>query len=263
MSSFFSSIRVKYLRHVVQVQVLILFLYGVSRPSSFASFLWGLDPVQGISAAVLGYRIAGAAFYSLLVMVFASVLLGRVFCGWICPVGLIQDLFSFMRLSLQVPRWSYLIKYGLLAGGFFSLLLSGWSFLQWFTPLPLLTRGLIPIFRPGLILQAGTAIFVLSILFTVVSDKRAWCRYICPTGAMLSVFSSFKQVEVGVDDGKCIQCLRCEEECVMGVREIGAGNRFSGGNECIACLSCHDACPANAIGIGRVKTARAMNHKGV
>lgn len=246
---FLSSIQIRFLRHVVQGQFLILFMYGVTRPDSPESLIWGLDPVQGISASLLGYGLSCAAFVAVSIMVLASAVMGRAFCGWLCPVGLVQDVASLRGIGYRTPRWLRLVKYALLAGGLFSLIALGWTFLGWLTPLSLFTRSVTPLFWPGLGIQVGTLILVASMVFTILSDKRAWCRYVCPTGALLSLLASRKLVGIGVDEGRCIQCQRCEDACSMGVCEAKGHPEFKWENECVLCLSCRDACPTGAMGI--------------
>jgi polyferredoxin len=131
---------------------------------------------------------------------------------------------------------------------------SGWTFLEWFTPLPLFTQALAP-FRVGISwTHAGVAIFILSVIFSVVSEKRAWCRYICPLGAVLSLPSAFKFLRISLNKNKCINCSKCDEQCTMGVLDVGNQSGLRWDSECILCMTCRDTCPTNAIGASYAHT---------
>jgi polyferredoxin len=98
-------------------------------------------------------------------------------------------------------------------------------------------------------LHSGVLILLLTVLFTVLTERRAWCRHICPLGAALSLPSIKKKFKIHLDSNKCIRCLKCDEACTMGVCSIEnlSGLRYD--NECTLCMNCRDVCPVNAINL--------------
>ncbi|MCX7704386.1 MAG: 4Fe-4S binding protein [Planctomycetota bacterium] len=81
----------------------------------------------------------------------------------------------------------------------------------------------------------------------VVIEKRFWCRYICPMGAVLALFNRVSLVTIRHDRGRCdSKEKRCSAECIkicpMGVTGIGK-RRFIDSGDCIRCGACVDVCP--------------------
>ena len=71
---------------------------------------------------------------------------------------------------------------------------------------------------------------------------RAFCRFLCPLGAIYSLFARIALLGVRVDEGLCSGCGACVRSCRMDVRQVGDG-------ECIHCGECLQACPEKAISI--------------
>ena len=127
------------------------------------------------------------------VLLAATLLLGRFFCGWICPLGTLFDVVGRLfvgRKELTLPNddaWRR-IKYYLLAALVITALVGG-PLLYWFDPLVLLFRGITLGFVPsasatGALLPALLLIVTLGLCFVT---HRFWCRYLCPLGALLGL----------------------------------------------------------------------------
>jgi len=246
--SFLSSIKLRYIRHIVQAQMLILVLYAVTNPSLPIRLLWHVDPLLSISAALSGavtpipLLIMGAA------MLAASLALGRAFCGWICPLGFVQDMISFGRRGARMPESLRCLKYVILVAGLLVSVLAGWTFLEWMAPMSVTSRALSSIWKPENSFAVGFAVFLVAVSFSAATQKRAWCRYVCPLGAILSLPASAKGAGISVNQERCIRCLRCERACSMGIIDIKGQAGLRWDSECILCMECRDACPTDAIG---------------
>jgi NAD-dependent dihydropyrimidine dehydrogenase PreA subunit len=59
--------------------------------------------------------------------------------------------------------------------------------------------------------------------------------------------SVFKFIGISLDNKRCINCLKCDEECTMGVLDVENQSGLRWNSECILCLTCQDTCPVNAI----------------
>ncbi len=244
-----STIKFRYLRHIIQAQILILLLYGITNHSLPIHLLWRVDPILSISAAISGAVMPFEFLILTIFMFLVATALGRVFCGWICPLGFIQDLTSFgKRKSWMHENFRY-VKYVLLLGGLIMPVMVGWTYLEWITPMSILPRALAPIWGVQEGIVFGVAIFLIVVVFSAVTEKRAWCRYICPLGAILSLPAAKKAVGIGLNEEKCIRCLKCERACTMGIIDIKGQSGIRWDSECIACLACRDACPVDAIGL--------------
>ena len=203
-----------------------------------------------------------AGWYVMGILLLFGVTLGRTVCGWLCPLGLIQELLHRvptpkLRKS-AVTRALSLLKYVLLA--VFVLALPLWYGLRYGLSFPAFCKYLCPAgtFEGSVALlanPANTRLFgLLGALFTskfvimlvaglaCIFCYRSFCRFLCPLGALYGLFNRFCLVGVRVDAGRCSGCGACVDHCGMDVRRVGD-------RECIQCGSCMSVCGQNAISI--------------
>ena len=81
-------------------------------------------------------------------------------------------------------------------------------------------------------------VIILSILF-----YRPFCKWICPLGAIYSLFNKISLLKIKVDPEKCVNCQKCSHACKMDVNVVDTPDH----PECIRCGACMKACPTNAI----------------
>lgn len=249
------------------------------------------DPLAGALSSAAARRF-GQEFLLWAPLALLPLLLGRVFCGWICPLGTLLDLAdqadrmvrSFADGRLRILRINkresfrkfMTVKYHLLIVLITAALL-GTSIFGYFDPLSLLTRAFAFSLQPLLAqsefdLRGKAALFgfengglhfyryalfsaflLLVILLLNRFFRRAWCRTLCPLGAMNGVVGRYSLLKLSVDKGRCTGCLRCVEFCKMGAIDFpesrGPVYRYRK-EECIVCYRCVDACPSNAITFG-------------
>ena len=89
-------------------------------------------------------------------------------------------------------------------------------------------------------LFTGKMLILLLMILACVFVYRAFCRFICPLGAIYGLFSRVALIGVRVDLTSCVHCGKCERHCPMDIRHVGD-------HECIHCGECIDVCPTNAI----------------
>jgi ferredoxin-type protein NapH len=224
-------------------------MYGLADPSLPILILWRLDPLLSISAALSGSEVPSGLLLIAAAMLLLAAAVGRAFCGWVCPLGFLQDLIGLGRKGIRLREDFRYVKYAILVGGLAMAPLARWTLLQWFTPLSMLPRGIAPIWgsREGIIV--GVSVLAGALLFSALTERRAWCRYVCPLGALLSLPSARKAVGIRIDREKCTSCMRCQRKCTMGIIDIKGQTGLRWDSECIACLTCRDVCPRDAIGL--------------
>ena len=217
-------------------------------------------PIGSIQATI-GSSKFNFAFYVVGLLSLFAIAAGRLFCGYICPFGLFQDLLDKIPLKkIKVPQkvnkvLKYL-KYFILAFFVFVLPFAlqdkyGMSdpyFCKYICPSGILF-GAIPLIAMNKALTAslgalfGLKFTVLAII-TMLSMifYRPFCRYLCPLGAFLGMFNPISLYRLKIND-KCIKCRKCERTCKLDIPTYKTPNS----PECIRCGECIKACPVKAI----------------
>ena len=231
-------------------------------------------PIGSIQATI-GSSKFNFAFYVVGLLSLFAIAAGRLFCGYICPFGLFQDLLDKIPLKkIKVPQkvnkvLRYL-KYFILAFFVFVLPFAlqdkyGMSdpyFCKYICPSGILF-GAIPLIAMNKALTAslgalfGLKFTVLAII-TMLSMifYRPFCRYLCPLGAFLGMFNPISLYRLKIN-GKCIKCRKCERTCKLDIPTYKTPNS----PECIRCGECIKACPVKAIEQSFLFTEKNTNMK--
>lgn len=172
---------------------------------------------------------------------------GRGFCGWFCPFGTLNDLLSFRKVKIrEVTSYSKFIVLG-------ATLLAAWLFTDTIfcklcpaasieASLPYLFMGIAKVNRPFLI-HMGT---LAGTLAGMVLIARFWCRYLCPMGALLSLFNRVSFLRLRLNKDRCSSCAACSSDCPMGIEPH---TQYDNHN-CIKCGRCVDGCHLGALSLG-------------
>jgi ferredoxin len=76
---------------------------------------------------------------------------------------------------------------------------------------------------------------------------RFWCRYVCPTGALMAIFQRHSFAGIKRDPVKCTKCPHCEITCPMQINILDLPWEKFNDPECIMCMECVDACPHESL----------------
>jgi len=240
-----------------------------------------LDPLLGLSAVLAGRELVNRALWSL-VIIGATLAIGRFFCGYVCPLGAAIDFLDalfFGKKSRQGVKTdgSWRKAKFLLLIVFLSAAAAGLSLAYLMDPLALLTRLYTFVLYPLVISLLNLAldlarplfetlgwvelshltypqpVYYMSIITLLIFagiialnrvTTRFWCRYLCPLGALLGLISPVGRFKRRVGP-ECNACEDCREACPMGAPGETAENiRLS---ECIQCRTCVEACHQKAI----------------
>jgi ferredoxin len=270
------------IRIVSQTVFFVLFIVGFFFIAVFPrAYTWPADlflrlnPLVALLTSVASRTLINTVFWSGLAVALLTIVFGRFFCGFICPLGSTIDfsdrfLFSKIRSSgRRPPRYLQRMKYMLLFG-LVILSLYGATVPLFMDPISLFTRIFAIVINPffsltGLELLTLTApirepigldmldfvtiktpvfygTFFVTLLFAMVVaggfwDKRFWCQYICPSGALLGLLSRiplFRRVHFASGCNTCGACSR-----VCPTRSIDAtGVTRTNTGECVVCGMC-------------------------
>lgn len=218
------------------------------RGSLFWSFTVGdfnlTDPLNVIGHVFGSGELYGELLLAALPLVLFTMVLGRVYCGWVCPVDLLLEIGSGLRrlmakigLDLKSVSFDRLNKYLLLVvGALFSLILGNQLF-PFLYPPAILNREAVHLVFYGSI-GIGGVMLVLILLIEIAVSRRAWCRYFCPGGAVWSLLGGRRMVCVEVTQEVCTDCGKCNVACEYGLNPM----QNKAGIECNNCGDCIDAC---------------------
>ncbi len=268
-------------RYVVQGLTLALFLatMWLAWPGGV---MLRLDPLAAVTTMVAERTWLWALWPGLLALG-TTLLFGRYFCSWVCPMGATVDcadrLCRGVSLRGRYPRLRHLsraILVAMLAGA-----LLGVSWIFWATPLALASRLYALIATPLLSLGGEWALewlrplggalgmpslqfaaipvpryatlwfqvfFFASILGAGLLAPRFWCRHLCPAGALLGVVGRKSLIRRRVSQD-CIDCGRCQRRCPMDA--IPEDPRLTRRLDCIVCETCAHVCPVQAVSFGK------------
>lgn len=225
------------------------------------------DPLAGAESIAASKSIVGVLIYGLAIPLAVTLLLGRVFCSWVCPFGFLLELTDKLRpalaflelkpLNIRWPRWT---KYLLLGVGLALTFACSIPFLGAIYPPAIVgreTRTVVFSFfdaaesgAVGLGLVAGLSsmsLFLLVIIgLEVTVSRRFWCRSMCPGGALYSLLGAFRLLRVQRSKDKCTLCGDCVPACPMGLAPMNDAM----GMECDSCGLCIRSCGDDALRFG-------------
>ncbi len=206
------------------------------------------DPLAGIGYLLTTKEVYFPILLSILIPVLLTVILGRVFCGWVCPINTIAEITDKLRKWVRKKAFTSMpdinlgtgTKYGVLAGSLAIVLFTGAQVFAYFLPYVTLGRELHNLFYFH-VATYGAYYLLFLLLFELLVSRRGWCRYLCPSGALLSLMSSRSWLKLVKDQSSvCADiCQDCNEVCQMGLN-VRDGKS---GAECSQCGDCVVECP--------------------
>jgi len=224
---------------------------------------------------------AGIASCGFLIVLVITQLYGRVYCSTICPLGILQDIISFIfrKLSSKKIRFKYakprnILRYTLLGLTVFPLLFGSLTVLSLLEPYSNFGRFFSDLGRPVYILVNNLLSELLvhikvyaiapndivhfdwiAVIFTIVmiiavvrlssSFGRLYCNTICPVGTFLGFLSKFSVFQIKMDPNTCNQCAKCAFVCksqCINIKEQTVDN-----SRCVGCFNCIQSCDNGSI----------------
>ena len=226
---------------------------------------WGwLAKLQMLPATL---RLLGSAAIGNIAVVLGillvTLLVGRVYCSVICPLGIFQDIVIWLRRTLSKPfkplrkrfkfnrerRW---VRYPVAAAVIGCIIADLQIVVALLGPYSAYGRMVKSVIGGGpapLLIAAGVTFLVIFLCAWIWG--RAWCNTVCPVGTILGCISRFQLFGVRVDHDKCVQCGACSHACKASC--IEEGTLRIDYSRCVDCFDCIGTCKKGAISFGTTK----------
>lgn len=278
----------RHIRTIFSVLVLLIFAFlfldfrGILGEKAFAPILY-LQFVPSFLKFVIAGAVTATGF---IVVIILTVLTGRSYCSFLCPLGILQDAISriggmikkrFRRYGYKKP-WTFLRYFILiltagimLLGGVYVLtILDPYSifgrFMTFFgKPVVLVINNLLAsllgkfdiytLYRVD-IKAFELAAYIIPVAFLMLvgilslSYGRLYCNTVCPVGTFLGLLSKVSLFRIRFDEEKCTRCGRCALTCKSSC--IDFLNKHVDISRCVDCFNCLDSCSEDAISYGPV-----------
>ena len=232
----------------------------------------------GALQAVIGSWNFKFAFYVAGFLMFTGAIAGRFACGWLCPFGLLQDLLHKIPAPIKKNKWKgdrllRKLKYIILllfvillplcltdvlgqGSPYFCKLICPAGTLEGGIPLVLLNQAM---YRAlGWLYVWKNVLLIATVLISIII-YRPFCKYLCPLGAVYSVFNPIAVFRYRVDKEKCTECGACSKVCEMCIDPVQETNH----PECIHCGQCKKICPQHAIDFGTLSEVPNIKEKNI
>ena len=202
-----------------------------------------------------------------IVLLIYTLLSGRVWCSWVCPINIVADLAAWLRRRLPIKDRFILsrnVRYTVLLLSLILSALTGVAAFEWVSPISMLHRELIFGIGMGWMAILGVFIFDLFVL------RDGWCGHLCPLGAFYGLVGKVAPVRILFDTPTCTHCSECVRVCpepkVLDFKKAGKAGMITSG-ECTNCGRCITVCPEQTLSFGlrshsvQSSTAKKSSHK--
>lgn len=228
------------------------------------------------------------------VLVALTLVMGRVYCSVICPLGVMQDIMSWLggRGKKRRYRFSYSpamtwLRMTVLVLFVLAIVFGISSFVALLAPYSSCGRIVSNLFSPVYVWEnnlladiaehfdsyafysrevwiSSASVFAVAALTFVILFVLAWrngrtyCNTVCPVGTVLGFLSRFSLLKINIDSEKCNACGLCSRRCKAAC--IDGKNHIIDYSRCVACFDCVDTCTHGAISYGlRRKSVKTVS----
>jgi len=215
--------------------------------------LWVVSPLEGLESILTAKFFYMPSLVGMVVPVTLALLMGRVFCSWMCPIEFLSLLTD--KILGLIPKWGKDLKYRkdlvrfakytlwfALVAELMVTMIIGYPMFVWWSPPGLVGREtMFYVFYKHITIEA---VIVVVVLLMNLITRRMFCRYFCPLGALLALIGKKRQLVIEYNASKCVGCKICDKRCPMGIKpSVGESQTVY----CWNCAECVDACPTSAL----------------
>jgi polyferredoxin len=194
-----------------------------------------------VTSGIYVQKVHSAALVLMALSLLLAIAFGPVFCGWVCPLGTVQEWFGRLGRKLFRRRYNQFVparldkvlryaRYGVLAWVLYVTAASGTLLFQAYDPYYALFN-----FWSGEVAVSAFVILGLTLLLSLFVE-RPWCKYACPYGAVLGLSNLFRVFSIKRAASTCKADGACSIMCPMNI-PVDTQHTVRD-HQCISCMEC-------------------------
>ncbi|MCR4612734.1 MAG: 4Fe-4S binding protein [Bacteroidaceae bacterium] len=198
-------------------------------------------------------------FVVVVVLLVLTLVLGRMYCSVICPLGVLQDVIAWIHGKVKKNRYTYSgekrwLRYGVLIVFILAMVFGIGSVVALLAPYSSYGRMVVNAVNPVMptVVVAGVTFVVVALLAWL--GGRTYCNTVCPVGTVLSFVARFSWLKIRFDTEKCRNCSMCTKNCKASC--IDFKTHTVDYSRCVVCGNCIDKCKFGALTYRTPQTAR-------
>ncbi len=245
----------------------------------------GVTWIQFVPSLLKFLNLMGLLTLGFVVVLIATLLYGRIYCSTVCPLGILQDVFSRIsrfyttRIRRRRPRYrpsnpQNLLRYSLLGVTTVAFLLGSVFFLNLLDPFSVFGKIFAGLARP--VYYAGNNLladvfqsfgnyrfyhvetrqmtvlplifpaFMLGLVgFLALRRGRLYCNTVCPVGTLLGLVSKYAMFRIRIDETLCNRCAECSLNCKAECIDLKSNEIDF--TRCVGCFNCLNVCSRQGI----------------
>jgi len=212
------------------------------------------SPYVIVAASAVGVVNGSLILFALLLL--SSLLLGRLFCAWICPAGAVQDICAQVQPKPAGSRAAHLVRWVVWIAwlGTIAMMVLRSGGYRTVDPLFMSDRGISVSEVGNYVTYYG--VIALFLIVALIGGKRAACHTICWMAPFMIVGRAIRNLfqwpayRLSANSAACIDCEHCSRACPMSLDVHAMVRRSDMENaECMLCGTCVDACPKQVISL--------------
>lgn len=237
--------------HILEESGRAIPVVGSASLHSLCPFGGVVSIYQFAATGTMVRQVHESSFVLMAIVFVLALLFGPVFCGWVCPLGTVQELIGRVGRRLLGRRYNRFVplrvdsvlrhlRYLVLAWVVWVTARSGQLVFSDYDPYYTLFN-----FWTGEVALSGVIILGFVLVASLVVE-RPFCKYACPYGALLGLSNLVRVFGIRRKADTCISCGACDRACPMNIKVSKAGRVRN--HQCISCLACtsEQACPVPA-----------------
>lgn len=193
-------------------------------------------------------------FVVVVAILLTTVLIGRLYCSLVCPMGIFQDILTWFhkiifgkKRPFRYRKPANWLRYTVLALFVLAMLVGMGSIAALIAPYSAYARMVTNIHGSGAI-QWVAIITLMVIGLLGFTMGRIWCNTACPVGTLLGLVGKHRIFGIRIDASKCVGCHQCEQGCKCMCIDIDGGCQVDD-SRCVDCWNCLSKCKFDAISI--------------